>query len=74
MPVAATSVRYRYNSKGRKVKINPSRSRLMKQVMRHLKGKKLSSSHRNKIKVGLKKTASSGRTKTGRRVIKKVSK
>jgi hypothetical protein len=57
-----------------KVKIDPQRSRLMVQVMRHRKGKKLSSAVKRKISVALKKTHTSGRCKSGRPVAKRKPK
>jgi hypothetical protein len=55
-----------YNSFGKLIKINPQRSRLMKQVMMHRKGIKLKQGVRTKISLALKRAHSTGRTKHGR--------
>ena len=58
----------------KKVKIDHTRSRLVKNVMKHRKGKKLSSAVKRKISVALKKTHASGRCQSGRPVAKRKHK
>lgn len=70
MPTKRT---YYYNAKGKKVRINPARSTLMKQVMRHRKGKKLSTAVKRAISKSVKHAHATGMTKSGRRVIRRVS-
>jgi hypothetical protein len=64
--MALTKRLWYWNAKGKRVRVDPSRSRLMTQVMKHRKGKKLSAAVKQKISKALKKTYKSRRTKTGR--------
>lgn len=59
--------RFYWSASGQKKFINEARSRLMKQVMRHRKGKKLKSETRRKIKTSLRITRQTGVTKHNRR-------
>jgi hypothetical protein len=63
-----------WNSLNKKVLINPQRSRLMTQVMSHRKGKPVPVAVRQKISKALKKTYTSGRTKSGRTIQRKPRK
>ena len=66
-------VRYRYNAKGKKVKIDPRRSAAMKIVTRHLKGKKRPQSVIQKAVRSLRNTLRTGRTVTGRKSMRRKS-
>ena len=66
--MATSGTRYRWNSKNRKVRINPARSAAMKVVTRHLKGRKRPKAIVDKIKRALKLTYRTKRTVSGRRL------
>jgi hypothetical protein len=57
---------------GRKRRADPKRSRAAAKGARKRKGKHLTAATKRKIALGEKKTARTGRTKTGRRVLKKT--
>jgi hypothetical protein len=59
------------NPQGKVVKIDPERSRLMQQVMRHRKGKPLPQTTKNKISKAVKKAYQSGRNKYGKPIRKR---
>ena len=67
--MAAT--RYRWNSKNKKVRIDPTRSAAMKIVSRPLKNKKRPAAVVAKIAKAIKLTLSRGVTKSGRRIVRR---
>lgn len=60
-----------YNAKGKKVRVNVNRSRLMAQVMKHRKGKKLAVAVKRKIAKAVRHANTTGKTKSGRRVVRR---
>lgn len=64
-------VRYRYNSKNKRVAINTMRSTLMKRVMQHTKNKKRNPADAKAAAKALRLTLKRGVTKSGRRIKRK---
>lgn len=58
---------------GRKRKVDPTKSRIAKRAAAKRRGKKLSGATRMKIRKGVARTVKTGRTKSGRRAIKKAA-